>query len=159
MTYEWGRPPEAGKWQWALPVWFLSVTLLALASGIGVWWIRQTFVWTPLQQSYRGPDADGPRATVAHHGVRRVHCWAPDRDSEGRAVVAIAPSRPSLEGTGARVRPPVQQQDARKRGSHSPRYRACRRSCSAFSQRWRFHARSSRAICSSWATLERVSPR
>src|SRR3989442_3574481 len=52
MTYEWGRPPEAGKWQRALPVWFLSVTLLALASGIGVWWIRQTFVWTPLQQSY-----------------------------------------------------------------------------------------------------------
>jgi type IV secretory pathway TraG/TraD family ATPase VirD4 len=26
--------------------------LLALASGIGVWWLRQTFVWTPLQQFY-----------------------------------------------------------------------------------------------------------
>ena len=52
MIYEWGRPPEAGKWQRALPVWFVSVTLLALASGIGVWSIRQTFVWTPLQQFY-----------------------------------------------------------------------------------------------------------
>jgi hypothetical protein len=52
MSYEWGRAPEAGKWQRAAPVWFMSVILLALASGIGVWWVRQTFVWTPLQQFY-----------------------------------------------------------------------------------------------------------
>jgi hypothetical protein len=30
----------------------MSVILLALASGIGAWWVRQTFVWTPLQQFY-----------------------------------------------------------------------------------------------------------
>ena len=52
MSYEWGRAPEAGKWQRAVPVWFISLILLALASGIGVWWVRQTFVWTPLQQFY-----------------------------------------------------------------------------------------------------------
>ena len=52
MSYEWGRAAEAGKWQRAVPVWFMSVILLALASGIGVWWIRQTFVWTPLQRFY-----------------------------------------------------------------------------------------------------------
>ena len=52
MNYEWGRAPEAGKWQRAVPVWFMSVILLALASGVGVWWVRQTFVWTPLQQFY-----------------------------------------------------------------------------------------------------------
>ena len=52
MSYGWGRAAEAGKWQRAVPVWFLSVTLLALASGIGVWWVRQTFVWTPLQRFY-----------------------------------------------------------------------------------------------------------
>src|SRR5712691_9272079 len=52
MNYEWGRASEAGKWQRAVPVWFMSVMLLALVSGIGVWWIRQTFVWTPLQQFY-----------------------------------------------------------------------------------------------------------
>ena len=52
MNYEWGRAPEAGKWQRAIPVWFMSVTLLAFASGVGVWWVRQAFVWTPLQQFY-----------------------------------------------------------------------------------------------------------
>ena len=52
MNYEWGRAPEAGKWQRAVPVWFMSVILVALASGVGVWWVRQTFVWTPLQQFY-----------------------------------------------------------------------------------------------------------
>jgi type IV secretory pathway TraG/TraD family ATPase VirD4 len=52
VNYEWGRAPEAGKWQRAVPLWFMSVILLALASGIGVWWIRQTFICTPLQQFY-----------------------------------------------------------------------------------------------------------
>jgi type IV secretory pathway TraG/TraD family ATPase VirD4 len=52
MSHEWGRAAEAGKWQRAVPVWLMSVTLLALASGIGVWWVRQTFVCTPLQQFY-----------------------------------------------------------------------------------------------------------
>ncbi len=52
MSYEWGRAAEAGKWQRAVPVWFMSMILLALASGMGVWWVRQTFVWTPLQRFY-----------------------------------------------------------------------------------------------------------
>ena len=52
MNYEWGRAPEAGKWQRAAPVWFLSMMLLAMISGIGVWWVRETFVWTPLQHFY-----------------------------------------------------------------------------------------------------------
>ena len=52
MSYEWGRAAEAGKWQRAVPVWFMGVIVLALASGIGVWWVRQMFVWTPLQQFY-----------------------------------------------------------------------------------------------------------
>ena len=52
MSYEWGHAAEAGKWQRAIPVWFMGVIVLALASGIGVWWVRQMFVWTPLQQFY-----------------------------------------------------------------------------------------------------------
>jgi type IV secretory pathway TraG/TraD family ATPase VirD4 len=35
-----------------MPVWFMSLLVLALASGVGVWLFRQTFVWTPLQQFY-----------------------------------------------------------------------------------------------------------
>src|SRR2546426_7314546 len=50
MSYEWGRAPEAGKWQRALPVWLMSVIVIAVASGIAVWLVRQTFVWTPLQR-------------------------------------------------------------------------------------------------------------
>jgi type IV secretory pathway TraG/TraD family ATPase VirD4 len=57
VTYDWGRAPEAGRWQRAVPVWFTSVILLAVASGIGVWWLRQTFLWTPLQQFYLSPYA------------------------------------------------------------------------------------------------------
>jgi type IV secretory pathway TraG/TraD family ATPase VirD4 len=52
MSYEWGRAPEAGRWQRAVPVWFLSLLIVALASGVGVWLFRQTFVWTPLQRFY-----------------------------------------------------------------------------------------------------------
>src|SRR5262245_19416546 len=52
MSDEWGRAPEAGRWQRAAPVWLLGVLLIAVASGIGMWWIRETFVWTPLQQFY-----------------------------------------------------------------------------------------------------------
>ncbi len=52
MTYEWGRAPEAGRWQRAMPVWFLSLLVLALAGGVGLWLFRQTFIWTPLQQFY-----------------------------------------------------------------------------------------------------------
>lgn len=51
MNYEWGRAPEAGRWQRAVPVWLLSVMLMAIASGAGTWWVRQTFVWTPLHSS------------------------------------------------------------------------------------------------------------
>ncbi len=35
-----------------MPVWFMSVIVIALASGVAVWLFRQTFVWTPLQQFY-----------------------------------------------------------------------------------------------------------
>ena len=52
MNHEWGRAPEAGKWQRAIPIWLMSVVLVAVISGIGVWWLRQTLVWTPLQQFY-----------------------------------------------------------------------------------------------------------
>src|SRR5437764_666695 len=52
MRYEWGRAPEAGRWQRAVPVWLMSVMLVAVASGGGMWWVRQTFFWTPLQQFY-----------------------------------------------------------------------------------------------------------
>jgi type IV secretory pathway TraG/TraD family ATPase VirD4 len=30
----------------------MSVMLIAVASGAGTWWVRQTLVWTPLQQFY-----------------------------------------------------------------------------------------------------------
>ena len=33
-------------------VWFVSLLVLALASGVGLWLCRQTFVWTPLQRFY-----------------------------------------------------------------------------------------------------------
>ena len=52
MSYEWGRAQEAGKWQRAMPVWFMSVVVIAVAAGIAVWLVRQTIVWTPLQQFY-----------------------------------------------------------------------------------------------------------
>lgn len=47
MSCRWGRAPAAGKWQRAVPVWFMSVILLVLASGIGVRWVRQTRVPGP----------------------------------------------------------------------------------------------------------------
>ena len=52
MSYEWGRAPEAGRWQRAMPVWLMSVIVIAVGAGIVVWLVRQTFVWTPLQQFY-----------------------------------------------------------------------------------------------------------
>jgi hypothetical protein len=52
MSYEWGRAPDAGRWQRVVPVWLMSVMLMAVVSGAGMWWVRQTFVWTPLQQFY-----------------------------------------------------------------------------------------------------------
>jgi len=52
VSHDWGRVPEAGKWQRAVPVWFMGVVLLALAAGAGTWWVRETFVWTPLQRFY-----------------------------------------------------------------------------------------------------------
>jgi hypothetical protein len=52
VNYEWGRAPEAGRWQRAVPVWLMSVMLVAVASGGGMWWVRQTLFWTPLQQFY-----------------------------------------------------------------------------------------------------------
>src|SRR5262249_23458932 len=69
MSSEWGRAPEAGRWQRAAPVWLLGVLLIAVASGIGMWWIRETFVWTPLQQFYLSAYARAARASWL--GIRR----------------------------------------------------------------------------------------
>jgi len=33
MNYECGRAPEAGKWQRAVPVWLMSVIVLAAPAG------------------------------------------------------------------------------------------------------------------------------
>ena len=83
MNYEWGRAPEAGKWQRAVPVWFMSVILLALASGIGVWWVRQTFVWTPLQQFYLSAYTRSALGQLARDPVRAVPP-APDGEDDRR---------------------------------------------------------------------------
>ncbi len=68
MSHEWGRAPEAGKWQRALPVWFICVLLIAVAAGVAVWLVRQTFVWTPLQQFYLSAYARG--AVASSVGIR-----------------------------------------------------------------------------------------
>ena len=68
MSQEWGRAPEAGKWQRAIPVWFMGVIVIAVASGIAVWLVRQTFVWTPLQQFYLSAYARG--AVASSLGIR-----------------------------------------------------------------------------------------
>ena len=68
MSYEWGRAPEAGKWQRAVPVWFMSVILIAVGAGLAVWLLRQTFVWTPLQQFYLSAYARG--AVASSLGIR-----------------------------------------------------------------------------------------
>src|ERR1700720_3281390 len=52
MRYEWGRAAEAGRWQRAVTVWFMSVLLTAVAARIVVGLVRQTIAWTPLQQFY-----------------------------------------------------------------------------------------------------------
>jgi hypothetical protein len=35
-----------------MPVWLMSVVVIAMAAAIAVWLVRQTIVWTPLQQFY-----------------------------------------------------------------------------------------------------------
>jgi type IV secretory pathway TraG/TraD family ATPase VirD4 len=51
-----------------MPVWFMSLVVIALASGVGVWLFRQTFVWTPMQRFYLSAYA---RSAVASSlGVR-----------------------------------------------------------------------------------------
>src|ERR671925_849218 len=52
MSHQWGRVSGAGAWQRPKPVWFMSLVLVAVASGIAVWYYRQAVVWTPLQQFY-----------------------------------------------------------------------------------------------------------
>ncbi len=76
MSYEWGRAAEAGKWQRAVPVWFMSVILLALASGIGVWLVRQTFVWTPLQRFYLSAYTRSAIASSLGHSDRTLSAAA-----------------------------------------------------------------------------------
>ena len=62
MSHEWGRVAEAGKWQRVVPVWFMSVIVVAVASGIAVGLVRQTLVWTqPLQRFYLSAYARGDR--------------------------------------------------------------------------------------------------
>lgn len=68
MSYEWGRASEAGKWQRAVPLWFMSVVVIAVAGSIAVWLVRQTFVWTPLQQFYLSAYARG--AVASSLGIR-----------------------------------------------------------------------------------------
>jgi hypothetical protein len=70
MKYEWGRAPEAGRWQRAMPVWFMSLLVLALASGVGLWLFRQTFVWTPLQQVLSVGVRTQRRGQLAWHSDR-----------------------------------------------------------------------------------------
>ena len=52
MSHQWGRVAGAGTWQRPRPVWLMSLILVAVASGIAVWYYRQAVVWTPLQQFY-----------------------------------------------------------------------------------------------------------
>ena len=47
--------------------------------------------------------------------------WPAGRDSEGRAMGAVAPARPAVEGTGAGVRAAVQPPHARRTASRSSR--------------------------------------
>src|SRR5712691_3523900 len=46
----------------------MSVIVIAVASGIAVWLVRQTFVWTPLQQFYLSAYARG--AVASSLGIR-----------------------------------------------------------------------------------------
>lgn len=52
MSHQWGRVPGAGTWQRPKPVWFMSVIVVAIATGVAVWCYRQEAVWTPLQRFY-----------------------------------------------------------------------------------------------------------
>ena len=63
MSHEWGRVVTAGRWQRAVPVWFMSGIVIAIVSGIAVWLVRQTLVWTPLQQFYLSAYARGAVAS------------------------------------------------------------------------------------------------
>jgi hypothetical protein len=74
MRHEWGRAPEAGRWQRAMPIWFMSVVVIALASGVGVWLFRQTFVWTPLQRFYLSAYGRSAAGQLAWHSDRALSC-------------------------------------------------------------------------------------
>jgi type IV secretory pathway TraG/TraD family ATPase VirD4 len=52
MSHQWGRVPGAGTWQRPKPVWFMSVIVVAIATGVAIGFYRQHAVWTPLQQFY-----------------------------------------------------------------------------------------------------------
>ena len=41
-------------------MWLISVMLMAVAGGGCMWWVRQTFVGTPLQQFYLSAPASTP---------------------------------------------------------------------------------------------------
>jgi type IV secretory pathway TraG/TraD family ATPase VirD4 len=53
-----------------MPVCFISVILLAVASGVAVWLYRQAFVWTPLQRLYLSAYARS--ALASSLGIRSV---------------------------------------------------------------------------------------
>lgn len=52
MSHQWGRVSGAGTWQRPKPIWFMSVIVVAIATGVAIWYYRQHVVWTPLQQFY-----------------------------------------------------------------------------------------------------------
>ena len=67
-----GPRGRSGQWQRAVPVWLMSVILIAVASGIGVWWVRQAFVWTPLQQFYLSAYTRSALASSLAHSDRTL---------------------------------------------------------------------------------------
>ena len=105
MSDEWGRAAEAGKWQRALPIWFMSVILLALACGIGTFWVRQAFVWTPLQQFYVSAYARSALAMkqACRNPLVHFHIIRGENHFSEIAVVTPVIARKILADTGPRA--------------------------------------------------------
>src|SRR5262245_16694800 len=52
MSYQWGRPSDAGAWPRQKYLSTLGVLVVALAAAIGVGWFQYRWHWTPLQRQY-----------------------------------------------------------------------------------------------------------
>jgi hypothetical protein len=52
MSYQWGRPSDAGAWPRQKYLTTLGVLVLALAAAIAVGWFHYRLRWTPLQRLY-----------------------------------------------------------------------------------------------------------